>query len=371
MSRPVFSPALVGVALLLVGACGGGDSPGQTEETPVLGKIALVSERDGNVEIYVIKADGTGLTNLTNHPADDGGGGFHLQQPNFTWSPDGKRIAFISDRDGNPEIYLMNADGTGQSRLTVSPDALESDLHWSPDGMRIAFVSTVDEPKKYSQTVHVIRTDGSGLSRIEVESGRDSEHPSWFPDGSRIAFDADDIYVAHADGSQLANLTGADEIGEGNENYFAPGWSPDGSRIAFDVYREASNGSLYQQLYIMRSDGSGLVHVPDGANEDDYYSSPSWSPDGKRIVFFSDEGPGANIHVMNADGSNDRRITDSGALLGVWSPHGDVIAMLGLDLAPGGDEVTAGLYLINPDGSGKRKVTTELGETYFAWSPVP
>jgi len=98
------------------------------------GRIAFNSNRDGNWEIYVMNGDGTGQTRLTNNPAED-----------FSpaWSPDGLRIAFSSKRDGNPEIYIMNADGTGQTRLTNSP---ANDVHptWSPDGTRIAFETDRD-----------------------------------------------------------------------------------------------------------------------------------------------------------------------------------------------------------------------------------
>ena len=85
-------------------------------------RIAFISERDGNLEIYVVNADGSGLTNLTNNPATD-----------FVprWSPNGSRIAFVSHRDGNSEIYVMNADGSGLTRLTNSPED-ESGLTWQP-----------------------------------------------------------------------------------------------------------------------------------------------------------------------------------------------------------------------------------------------
>jgi TolB protein len=121
----------------------------------------------------------------------------------------------------------------------------------------------------------------------------------------------------------------------------------------------------------MRSDGSDLVHVPEDANEDDYYASPSWSPDGKRIVFFSDEGTGSNLHVMDANGSNDHPITESGALLGVWSPHSDWIAAFSWEPASGPDEIESRLYLMRPDGSERKKLAGDLSEPYFAWSPVP
>jgi hypothetical protein len=112
------------------------------------GRIAFISKRDGNWEIYVMNADGSGQTNLTNNPAHDWGP---------SWSPDGRRIAFYSDRDGNWEIYVMNADGSGQTNLTNNP-ADDWGPSWSPDGRRIAFFSDRDGNRE----IYVMNADGSG-----------------------------------------------------------------------------------------------------------------------------------------------------------------------------------------------------------------
>ncbi len=156
-------------------------------------------------------------TRLTFHDAFDSG-------PD--WSPDGRRIAFASDRDGNREIYVMNADGFGVTRLTVN-DAIDSSPAWSPDGRRIAFHSTRDG----NWEVYVMNADGSGVTRLTNNDARDW-HPEWSPDGRSIVFDSNrdgnlDIYGVNADGSGLTRLTvhGADD--------FSPAWSPDGRRIAF------------------------------------------------------------------------------------------------------------------------------------------
>src|SRR6266478_6212438 len=109
-------------------------SASRSEASRVIGKIAFASDRDGNLEIYVMDLDGGGQTRLTEDPGED-------YSP--AWSPNGTRLAFVSTRDGNAEIYVMNADGTGQTRLTNNT---ASDLHpaWSPDGTHIAFVSSRD-----------------------------------------------------------------------------------------------------------------------------------------------------------------------------------------------------------------------------------
>jgi len=164
------------------------------------GKIAFVSERDGNPEIYTMNADGSLATNITNNPAID-------NEP--AWSPDGTKIAFVSGRDGDDEIYVMNADGSGVTRLTNSPgvDGLPA---WSPDGTRIAFVSARDG----NDEIYVMNAGGSNLTRLTTNVAVDGfyNRPAWSPDGAKVAFVStrdgnDEIYVLDADGSNLTRLT--------------------------------------------------------------------------------------------------------------------------------------------------------------------
>ena len=160
-------------------------------------RIALHSKHDGNWNIYVMNPDGSGQTRLTNNPAAD-------SWP--SWSPDGRRITFISSRDDpDPndddrivDIYVMNADGSGQTRLTNS-SAWHSLPRWSPDGHRIAFQSYRDE----NWEIYVMNADGSGLTRLTDNSAVDGR-PSWSPDAQRIAFystvdENAEIYVVNAD----------------------------------------------------------------------------------------------------------------------------------------------------------------------------
>ncbi len=134
------------------------------------GKIAFVSDRDGNFEIYVMNADGSGVTRLTNHRGRD---------VSPAWSPDGRRIAFASKRDGNWEIYVMNADGTGVTRLTDHHRGDRTTPAWSPDGRRIAFASNLDG----FWEIYVMNADGSGVTRLTDHTEED-RHPAWSPDGA-------------------------------------------------------------------------------------------------------------------------------------------------------------------------------------------
>ena len=199
-------------------------------------RLAVMSERDGNPEIYVMNRDGTGQTRLTDNPAWD---------TDPTWSPDGTRIAFTSTRDGNPEIYVMNADGTGQSRLTVDP-AIDQQADWSPTGSRIAFESARDG----NFELYAMNQDASGQTRLTFSPGG-SQEASWSPDGSQIAYTdgpagRSGIRVVSASGGPVRTLRT-----QFSDQHF-PAWSPDGRQIAY---------SVGQSTYVQEVDGASASAV--------------------------------------------------------------------------------------------------------------
>jgi Tol biopolymer transport system component len=260
-------------------------------------------------EIFVMNTDGTGITNISNSRGED-------RDP--AWSPDGKRMAFISKRDGNWEIYIMNADGSGQIRLTDSPEN-EHFPRWSPDGQKIAFSRTIDN----ANDLYVINVDGTGLTRLTDTPKTAEDYPDWSPDGKSILYSAfgvveGGIYVMNADGSDSRLRMG------GALHY--PRWSPDGKYIAFD----GQPAGCKFEIYIMKADGSGMRQVTEHpAGCGGYNKAPSWSPDGKRLVYFStdrSDKPGPDILIINVDGSGETKLTQGhtdlnhGGFYPDWSP---------------------------------------------------
>ncbi|WP_408898507.1 putative Ig domain-containing protein [Nocardioides sp. R1-1] len=213
-----------------------------------------------------MNADGTGQTRLTENS--------HISwQP--TWSPDGTRIAFASERDGDSEIYVMNADGTGQTRLTDTP-SVDYYPSWSPDGTKIAFASGRDFWA--SNDIYVMNADGTGQTRLTTNSSLD-DMPSWSPDGTKIAFINDrtgnnQIYVMNADGTGQTRLT-TDEF----VNTF-PTWSPDGSKIAYA--RSAIGGHW---IVSMNADGTGQADLNSSGS-----ASRSWAPSWQALPPASSDG---------------------------------------------------------------------------------
>ena len=292
LPRASFSVAALAALLALFAAFGGATPFSQTAALAQSsdGRIAFISNRDGNWEIYAMNADGSDVVRLTDNSADDG-----CQ----SWSSDGRRIAFESTRDGYYAIYAMNADGSNRTRLTNNPSAGDGCPSWSPDGRRIAFQSDRDG----NQEIYAMNADGSNQRRLTSNDARDRD-PAWSPDGRRIAFSSErdgnsEIYVMNADGSGVVRVTN-------NSDYDGvPAWSPDGRRIAFASRRDG-NG----EIYAMNADGSNQTRLTNRSASDWY---PSWSPDGRRIAFSSQAGgsDSREIYAVNVDGSGVTRITNN------------------------------------------------------------
>lgn len=252
-------------------------------------KIAFSSGRDGNDEIYVMNPDGSGQTRLTDQP---GSTDLH---PSF--SGDTSLITFSSTRDGNAEIYVMNGnDGSNQTRLTNN-SANDTQPSLSRDGLYITFTSD----REGNDEIYIMRTNGTHLTRLTSNSLSDTA-PSFSPSGSRILFERvgqdgnRDIYIMNADGTGQTRLTTA----AGDD--FSPTFSRDGTRIAFASVRDGN-----KEIYVMNPDGSGQTRLTNNAFND---TEPSFSPDGARIVFESDRNGDPEIYVMKSDGTQQTWLTN-------------------------------------------------------------
>jgi Tol biopolymer transport system component len=229
--------------------------------SPATGEIAFSSTRDGHLNVYAMRRDGAGVRRLTDAAA---------QEFEPDWSPDGSLVAFASGRGGargplGPKglpasLYVMRPDGTGAVRLTDT-SSYDGDPVWAPDGTRIAFVSD----RAGSSDIWVMNSDGSAQARLT--SGQD-DRPSWSPDGTRLVFDRESpdgsataIYVMNADGGGQRRLI----AGNGTQ----PAWSPDGRWIAFVSDRDG-----HPNVYVASADGTDVLQV---TRDSALKFRPAWS----------------------------------------------------------------------------------------------
>ena len=279
---------------LILAACVTATPAALPEPTPLGGGAGLVAfTRDG--ALYVIRTDGSAQAKLVEG-----------SQP--AWSPDGKRIAFSAGAiigGLGEDIHVMNANGTGKTRLTRLGIALLP--AWSPDGRRIVFVTVSGSDFQ----IYVVNDDGSGLVQLTNTPRVLDLSPQWSPDGKQIAFYSNrdgnnEIYVMNTDGSAVTNLTSSPS----NDSY--PVWSPDGKYLAFSSDRDGND-----EIYRMNTDGSGLTRITNNSAGD---VGPLWSPDGTYILFVSDRDGQQEIYLMKADGSGQTRLTTGGGIYPAWQP---------------------------------------------------
>lgn len=279
---------LAACTLPLFGAC-----PGESNRAwaPERATLIFMSNRDGNAEIYSVTAGSSEWTNLTHSDASE-------NWPE--WSPGGSQIAYQSNLHGKLDIWVMNADGAGVRRLTDDPahDYLPA---WSPDGTRITFASWRREPGDTVEAVHiyVMNADGSGQRRLFPDSPGTSTSAQWSPDGQsfllsrKVGEQGSDLFIVDPNGDPTQRLTN-DEFSNG-----AGVFSPDGKRVAF--YSDRGEES---EIVVINVDGSGRRTVVSGGQS--WY--PRWSPDGRWLVYTAKTSGGADenldIYAVRVDGGS-------------------------------------------------------------------
>jgi TolB protein len=298
----------------------------------------------GRGDVFGINEDGSGLRPLTRNPATDYGP---------VWSPDGRKVAFGTYRDGNHEIYVMNPDGSQQRNLTRNPAFWDVDPVWAPNGRTIAFDRAADaSPDDSDWSIFLMSADGRGQRKLTQGFGS-----AWSPDGRRIAFERfvtgrRVVYLMNADGSRPTRLT------EG----FDPVWSLDGRTIAF------TRAEDQQMIHVIRADGSGERRVTRPTSRSYEEVVFDWSPDGRRFVFGLKSGvkhATESIYVVNVDGSGQRKLADGDRPH--WSPDGRKIAFVRWR---GPSPLSWSLLMMNRDGTHQRRLFASREEIEsIAWRP--
>ena len=241
---------------------------------------------------------------------------------NPSWSPEGRRIAFIGrpDNSSGNRVYVTNADGSGAKPITTVTDLMtDEDVDWSPDGKHLLF--------------------------------------------TRIASTGARIYVVDPDGGNLAQLSTFESR--------MPHWSPDGKQIAFSM-RDTSDS--FWEIAVMNADGSNVRTLTNTQSDND---NPDWAPDGTRLVYAGWREGRPRLFVINADGTGDRLLTTDvppnhlGDAYPAWSRDGNVIAFTRDFDTPDHTSYTSALYTIRPDGTGLTVVQTGTTAYVFGarWRP--
>jgi TolB protein len=326
MTRILCALAVISLGVLATGASPAlGAFPGDN------GKIVFDSDRDGgDPDIWTMSPNGSNQVNLT--------ASSEAADVLASWRADGKKIAFMSDRETptNPtppglpgpdfEIFVMNADGSSQRQITFN--ALDDEAPaWSPDGKMIVFQRDLDPVRgQIDYDILTMRASGGDERNLTNSPGVQDFDPDWSPDGRRIAFaserDGDDeIYTMRPNGSRVRQITFNDGPFD-----FHPNWSPDGRKIAFASDRDAVPETPFQvEIYTMRANGRDQTRLTFDDLSDEF---PAWSPDGHQITFlsFRDVTPGnefnAEVFTMRADGGNQMNRTNNLAFDGApdWQP---------------------------------------------------
>lgn len=355
------------------------------------GMIVYSSERGNEQEICVVRPDGTRAQRFRHGPDLE-----YVWDTDPQLSPDGSKIAFVSDRTGDEEIFVMNSDGTGLVNLSNDWGSDYGPLTWSPDSTRVAWTSD----RTGAQNVYCCRSDGTGLTALTASTFNDCLNPSWSPDGTKLAYELVDYVSTIASQMFVASLSySGGNVGVSSSllvsrntdpNFYwadAQGpaaWSSDSQELAWtdtrDFYGDASmNTGLC--VYKARANGSTMERLTTGALD---CQSPVFSPDGSKIAYTRTDWNSwaSELCVMDADGGAQHVAADDPDLAVTywhmwngmsapvaWSPNSQDLCFASYATGKGD------LYRVNQSGGNRLRVTTYTQEDIagpnslsFSWS---
>jgi Tol biopolymer transport system component len=320
MSRPAAICAAVSILVIAAAQGAATAAPADVTELAYIGKIPELHQP----ALYLINSDGSDRRLITPR-------GGVARHSTFSWSPDGRQIAFSGfvggDEDAG-EVFLVNEDGSDLRQLTHSsgkrkrtPWDWSANPSWSPDGMFIAFAGSrdCDAPWCTIRQIFLIRADGTGERKL-TSSTAPNAFPAWSPDGGKILFERSggkwgphdsngvsrwvdsgqvDLYRVNPGGRRKRKVA---RIGNELDHCVCAAWSPDGTRIVY----EAAGTKGKSDIYVISADGTGKTRLTTHRARDE---NPDWSPDGTQIAFYSERPGNAQIYLMNTDGTQQHRIT--------------------------------------------------------------